>query len=163
VDTLRYADAPPVKVDVLVHAPAAKVWELVSDIQLPARFSTEFQGADWLDSPGQGARFVGRSKHKAFGEWQTTCTITDYDPDHVFAWRVGTEDEPSARWRYSLEASGDSTLLTYWMRMGPGWSGLCVAIERMPDKESRIVARRLEEMRTNMAATIAGIRELAES
>lgn len=147
----------------LVHAPVTKVWELVADIQLPARFSTEFQGADWLDTPGRGARFVGRSKHKAFGEWQTTCTVTDYDPDHVFAWRVGAEDKPSARWRFSLEAAGDSTQLTYWMRMGPGWSGICVAIERMPDKESRIVTRRLEEMRTNMAATIAGIRDLAES
>ena len=51
-----------------------------TQIQLPARFSTEFQGADWLEPPAVGARFVGRSAHKAFGEWQTTCTIVHSAP-----------------------------------------------------------------------------------
>jgi hypothetical protein len=49
------------------------------------------------------------------------------------------------------------------MQMGPAPSGLTPAIEAMPDKEERIVARRLEEHRANMGATLAGIKELAES
>jgi uncharacterized protein YndB with AHSA1/START domain len=163
VDTLRYADAPPVEVDVVVDAPAEKVWQLVSDIQLPARFSNEFQGADWLDVPGVGAKFVGRSAHKAFGEWQTTCTITEYAPGREFGYRVGEKERPSARWRFSLEPAEQGTHLRFWMKMGPGWSGLSVAIERMPEKESKIVARRMEEFRANMTATLAGIKELAES
>jgi hypothetical protein len=47
--------------------------------------------------------------------------------------------------------------------MGPGWSGLCVAISRMPEKEHKIVARRMEEFRVNMLATLTGIKELAEA
>jgi hypothetical protein len=40
---------------------------------------------------------------------------------------------------------------------------LTPAIEAMPDKEELIVARRLEEHRGNMAATVAGIKALAEA
>ena len=47
--------------------------------------------------------------------------------------------------------------------MGPAPSGLSIAIEAMPDKEERIVARRLEEWRTNMQATIEGVKALAEA
>ena len=32
----------------MAAAPAV-VWALVCDIQLPARFSAEFEGAEWLD------------------------------------------------------------------------------------------------------------------
>jgi hypothetical protein len=46
--------------------------------------------------------------------------------------------------------------------MGPGPSGLTPLIERMPDKEERIIARRLQEWETNMTATITGIKQLAE-
>lgn len=163
VDTLRYADAPPVEVDVLVAAPVDKVWELVSDIQLPARFSREFQGAEWLDAPGLGARFVGRNEHPAIGTWQTTCTVVEYEPGRVFGYVVQDLDNPSARWRFTLTPDGDRTKVTFWTKMGPGRSGLCHAIERMPDKESKIVANRLKEFRANMTATLAGVKQLAES
>jgi hypothetical protein len=36
------------------------------------------------------------------------------------------------------------------------------AIEAMPDKEDRIVERRLAEHRVNMERVVAGIKELAE-
>jgi hypothetical protein len=53
--------------------------------------------------------------------------------------------------------------LRQWMRMGPAPSGLTPAIEAMPDKEERIIARRLDEHRFNMLATIQGIKDLAEN
>jgi hypothetical protein len=40
---------------------------------------------------------------------------------------------------------------------------LSIAITAMPDKEERIVARRLEEFATNMRATLEGIKRLAEA
>jgi hypothetical protein len=39
---------------------------------------------------------------------------------------------------------------------------LTIAITNMPDKEERIVARRLEEWRRSMQATVEGIKALAE-
>ena len=42
-------------------------------------------------------------------------------------------------------------------------TGLTMAIERMPDKEERIIGRRIHQHRDNMAATIEGIKRLAEA
>jgi hypothetical protein len=46
--------------------------------------------------------------------------------------------------------------------MGPAPSGLNIAIAAMPEKEERIIARRLEEFEANMTATLDGIKRLAE-
>ena len=71
----RYADKPTVEVRIWVDAPPARVWELVSDIGLMPSMSSELQSVAWLDGangPTAGARFTGRSKHEALGEWETT-------------------------------------------------------------------------------------------
>jgi hypothetical protein len=49
------------------------------------------------------------------------------------------------------------------MQIGPAPSGLSPAIAAMPDKEERIIARRLDEHRANMLRTIEGIKALVES
>lgn len=165
---LRYADGPGTEATTHVDAPPGRVWELVADIELPARFSSELQGASWLDGDGPsgppraGARFTGRNHHPAIGGWETTCTVVACEPGRVFAWCVGEPDEPSTSWRFELEPEGGGTRLTQRMRMGPAPSGINPAIEAMPDKEDRILRRRLGEHRANMEATLAGVKELAE-
>jgi len=165
---MRYADCPTASVSIDVAAPPAVVWTLVSDIELSSRFSTEVSGAEWLDGadgPALGARFVGHSAHDAIGEWSTTCIVTAFEPDHVFEWSViGRDDDVSSIWRYTIsDGGGGSVHLEFWFQMGPGRGGLNFAIERMPDKEERIVARRLDEHRVNMERVLAGVKELAES
>jgi uncharacterized protein YndB with AHSA1/START domain len=163
---LRYSDCPTTEVTVTIAAPPGAVWALVSDIQLPARFSSEFLGADWLDgvtAPAAGAAFVGRNSHAAIGEWETTSTICDFEPERRFGWAVGDTDQPSAIWRFILEPDGAGTRLTQTMQMGPARSGINLAIDAMPEKESKILHRRLAEHRTNMEATLAGIKQIAEA
>ena len=165
---LRYRDCPSTQAEVLIAAPAAVVWALVCDIQLPARFSSEFNGGEWLSgasSPAPGARFTGRNHHPAIGNWETTSMICEFQPEQVLGWAVGDPDQPSALWRFTLvaDADGTGTRLTQWMQIGPGPSGISAAIEAMPDKESRILQRRLGEHSANMAATLAGIKEVAEA
>ncbi|WP_214407959.1 SRPBCC family protein [Pseudonocardia lacus] len=160
---MKYADGPSVQVEVLVEAPVQRVWDLVTDIALPARFSAEFVGASWLDEgPRLAARFVGRNRHEAFGEWETTSTVSRFEPMRAFGWAVADPDAPSATWWFELDDGPDGVLLRQGTRMGPGRSGLNVAIDRMPDKEERIVARRLREHEANMRATVEGIKQLAE-
>jgi uncharacterized protein YndB with AHSA1/START domain len=163
---VRYADGPAVQVDVLIEASTARVWELVTDIGLPARFSSELQEAHWLDAtvqPVPGAQFVGRNRHEAAGEWETTCVVTISEPDHRFVWVVGEPAHPSATWGFDLEREGSGVRLRQWARLGPAPSGLTPAIAAMPDKEERIILRRLEEHRANMQATVEGIKALAET
>ena len=163
---LRYRDGPSTEASIDIAAPPARVWALISDLQLPARFSTEFQGADLLggfSAPAAGARFVGRNHHPAIGSWETTSTITVYDEPHAFGYDVDGDGGASASWRFTIEPTDGGCRLTQWMRMGPGRSGINPAIDAMPDKESKILHRRLGEHRSNMEATLAGFKELAEA
>jgi hypothetical protein len=162
---VRYADRPTTETDVYVAAPPTEVWPLVTEIMTPSRFGTELQEATWVDADGGpclGARFTGRNFHPARGEWETTSTIVDFEPERRFGWAVGDPDEPSAVWRLELAPEGSGTRLRYSAQMGPGPSGITALIEKMPDKEEKVIARRLEEWETNMAATINGIKEMAE-
>jgi hypothetical protein len=152
--------------ELVIAAPPAVLWPLVCDIQMPARFSSEFQGGHWLGGatgPALGAQFRGRNHHPARGEWETVSTICDYEPERVLGWAIGDPDIPAATWRFTLAPEGDGTRITQWMQMGPGESGISELIEQMPDKESRILQRRLAEHHANMTATLAGIRQLAET
>ena len=160
----RYADGPSVEVEILIDAPAAQVWALVTDLNLPARFSPEFIGAEWIDEgPALGARFVGRNAHPSLGEWETTSWVTRFEPARTFGWAVSDPDHPSASWWFELEDTGAGVRLRQGGRMGPAPSGLSIAIAAMPDKEERIVARRLAEWERNMRATLEGIKALAEA
>ncbi|MET8446830.1 SRPBCC family protein [Streptomyces sp. NPDC005209] len=162
----RYADTPTVEVTTWIDAPPQRVWELVSDVTLMPGMSDELQSIAWLDGAtgaALGARFVGRSKHQAFGEWATTSTVVECEPARVFAWAVEDPDRPSALWRFRLEPKDDGTELSQWMRMGPGRSGLSMAIDAMPDKEQKIVFVRMREFEHNMTATLAHIKQLAEA
>jgi uncharacterized protein YndB with AHSA1/START domain len=163
---MRYSDCPTVEVAIHIDAPPDRVWPLLTDIDLPARFSGEFQGARWLDGragPAVGARFAGRNRHQAIGEWETTCVVVACEEGRVFAWAVGEPEHPSASWSFELEPEQGGSRLRQWARMGPAPSGLTAAIEAMPEKEERIVARRLDEFRANMTSVLEGIRVLAET
>jgi uncharacterized protein YndB with AHSA1/START domain len=161
---MKYDEGPSVKVDVLIDAPIQRVWQLVADINIPAQFSTELLGAEWLDDTrGVGARFMGRNHHKALGEWETISIVTRYEPPRAFGWAVTDPDNPSSSWWFELEQEPSGVRLRQGTRIGPAPSGLSIAITAMPDKEERIVARRLEEFATNMRATLEGIKRLAEA
>jgi uncharacterized protein YndB with AHSA1/START domain len=160
---VRYADGPSTEVEVLIEAPLGRVWELVTDVNVPSRFSPELTDATWLDDgPRLGARFRGRNQHPALGSWETTSWVDRYEPGRVFGWAVSDPDHPSATWWYTLDEVGGRVRLRHGGRMGPAPSGLNLAIERAPEKEERIVARRLEEWRAGMQATVDGIKALAE-
>ncbi|MEV3857395.1 SRPBCC family protein [Streptomyces sp. NPDC050095] len=164
----RYADTPTVEVRRRIEAPPRQVWELVSDIGLMPRLSEELQSVAWEREPEEpgpavGARFVGRSKHPSFGEWETTSYVVECEAPRVFAWAVSDLELPSAVWRFTLDATDDgATELTQWMQLGPGRSGLSHAIDRMPEKEQKIVFVRLREFERNMGVTLDALKALAE-
>ncbi|MYW63424.1 SRPBCC family protein [Streptomyces sp. SID8379] len=162
----RYADTPTVEVRRTIRAAPERVWELVTDIGLMPRLSDELQAAEWVgdrSGPEVGARFVGHSRHEAFGEWETTSYVVECTPHKVFAWAVADPELPSAVWRFTLDAQDEgSTGLTQWAQLGPGRSGLSYAIDRMPEKEQKIVHVRLQEFERNMGATLDALKALAE-
>lgn len=162
-ERLRYADGPTTEVSRVIAATPAELWPYVSDIDLPARFSSEFQGAEWLDGATEaslGARFRGTNEHPLVGRWQVECTIVEFEPERVIGWEVAGPDGAAAQWRFTLEPVESGTLVTQWCRIGPGRSGLSPAIERMPDREHEIVERRLAEHAANMQKNLDGLATL---
>jgi hypothetical protein len=161
----RYADSPTVEVSTWIDASPDAVWPVVVDLPGMAASSPELQTVEWLDGGGPvvGGRFVGHSRHDAMGEWTATSHVVESERPSVFAWAVHDPREPAATWRFTLEPADGGTRLTEWVRLGPGRSGLSQAIDRMPDKEQKIVFVRLREFERNMTATLAAIKERAEA
>ncbi len=158
-------DWPTVSVCVDISAPAPRVWEFVTDITLMAHFSDELQSVEWLDGTTLrlGARFAGTNSHPLIGTWTTQSCVVDFDPPRVFAWAVGDPEAPAATWRFDVSGGGDTSRLRYTACIGPGRSGVSILVEREPQRREQIVAHRLGIFRQGMAATLAGIKELAES
>lgn len=162
------AEGPGAVYETEVDASPATVWKYISDISISGRFSQENVGAEWadgFDGPALGARFIGTNQHRAIGEWQTTSTITEFEPEVQFGWAVGEgEADAAARWRFEIDAlHGQRCRLRQTVRLGPGPSGLTPAIEAMPDKEPLIIQRRQDEHLANMQLCVDGIKALAEA
>ena len=161
---MKFADGPKVEVETFVDASPEHVWEFAVDLTRMGEWSSENTGGEWVDgaAPALGARFRGRNRRDDF-QWETISVVSRFDPPRVFEWTVGDPDNPSATWRYELAPENGGTRLRQKARIGPGPSGLTTAIDRMPDKEERIVERRCEELHRNMTATVEGIKALVES
>lgn len=162
---MRYADCPTTELDIYIAAPPERIWPLISDIRFVADTSPELRTVTWqdeADGPCVGARFTGRNFHQAVGEWETTSIIIECAEPTVFAWAVTDVDTPSAVWRFTVRPEGDGSVLTQWAQMGPGPCNLTFAIRKFPDKEERIVDRRLAEFRAGMTANLNRIKELSE-
>lgn len=158
---MRYRDCPTVEVTERIAIDPDTAWAAVTDIGLPTRFSTEIQGVAWLDGatePVVGARFEGHNRNEHLGEWTTTCTVAEVDPPRRWTWDVSAGGETWSTWGFEVDPVRDGVVVRQWLRMGPGRSGLNIAIDAMPDREARIIEVRLAEHRAAMAANLAGLK-----
>lgn len=162
---MRYRDQPTVEVELRVVGDPAVIWDLVTDINLPARFSVELQSVEWLGDATTvevGSRFRGHNQNPALGDWSTECTVVEVEPGRRWVWTVNSADNVMATWGFEVDPGREAATVRQWARMGPDPSGLNIAIDAMPDKEGRIISRRMSEWRTNMDANLAGIKALVE-
>jgi hypothetical protein len=162
---MRYRDRPTVEVTQLVACDVTTAWRYVTDITVPARCSAELQSAEWLDGADGvriGARFRGRSQHDALGSWETVCQVVEVEDERRWVWDVIGSDGVTASWGFEVEPTSRGTLIRQWARMGPGPSGLSIGIAAQPEKEARIVARRLSEWQQNMQANLDWIQSRVE-
>lgn len=162
----RYSEAPMVEASTLVNATPEKLWPLIIDIELIASLSTELQRVRWLDDGSAvavGRRFEGTNFHQARGEWCTTSSVIACTEPRVFSWAVENIDDPTAVWGFELTPTEGGTVLRQFAQLGPGPSGLTQVIERMPEKEERIVEHRLREFRAGIERNLSALRDLAET
>ena len=162
---MRLRDCPTTEATLKISASAAEAWDAVTDIGLPPRFSPELRRAEWIgDAHGVavGNWFRGINRNDAFGEWTTECIVTEVDPQRRWTWDVIMNDAVAATWGFEIDQARDGVLVRQWVRLGPGPSGLSLAIAAMPELEGRIVARRLSDLQTAMMANLEGMRKSLE-
>ncbi|MGH9060594.1 MAG: SRPBCC family protein, partial [Acidimicrobiales bacterium] len=162
---VRYRDQPTIEVSQRVRCDVGTAWQFVTDIGLPARSSSELQAVQWLgdaDRVTVGARFRGRNAHEALGAWETVCEVVEVEDKRRWVYDVVGPEGVSATWAFETEPASDGVLIRQWARMGPAPSGLSIAISASPEKEARIIARRLSEWRQNMQANLDWIRSQVE-
>lgn len=93
-----------------VAAPAALIWEMVSDITRMGEWSPESTGGHWLapaTGPSVGARFKGTNKRRS--SWTTTAEVTTATPGVEFSFRVG-KSKPAV-WGYHLAPAESGTVV----------------------------------------------------
>ena len=144
-----YADCPAVAAEITIDAPPERVWGMVSDIFLMPRLSSELQEVAWLDGatgPAAGRRFTGRNAN----EYQRD--VGDDQHDHrvrpaALLHLDGRGSRPSDRLPGGSPCglTGRARCSSSGREMGPGRSGLSIAIDAMPEKEQKIVFVRLRE------------------
>jgi Polyketide cyclase / dehydrase and lipid transport len=165
-DPPRLSDGPGTYVEIAIAASPAQLWPIITDLNMPAKFSAEFRGARWAEGstgPAIGASFIGSNVHTAIGEWDVPCFVHRCEERREFGWVTSNADNPGAQWCFTLNEDGAVTRLRYSLILGPGPSGLSPAIKKMPEKEPRILSRRLDEHRGNMQLVVEGIKAIAES
>jgi len=159
------ADGPGTIVEVDVKAKPEILWPYVSDIAFSAGFSDESTGARWADEtgPGLGARFVGSNSNSFMGDWELDCFVDRYEVNKNFGWVTSNAANPGARWHFETALIAGGTRLRYSVVLGPGPSGLTHAIMQRPEKEARILAGRIAELRRNMFRVIEAMKAAAEA
>jgi nitroreductase len=157
-----------------------RVWDLVTDIGAPGRYSGENRGGEWTsDAPyGIGSTFLGANAtddtgHPAINElliarlgrleWETPCTVVAWEPGVEFAYEVGPAENRWARWGFTLQPLLDGrTRVGHYLRLLDGVSGTTRAMAEHPEQADAILTGRLRTVRSRLAATLEGIRSEAE-
>lgn len=164
-DPIRFTDGPGAIAEIDIDAPPSEIWPVITDINLSAEYSPEFQGAEWVDPDapvGVGSSFVGTNHNDMLGEFEMPAFIDAWEENVAYGWRTADMDNPGARWRFDLEPNGSMTRVRYSMTLGPGPSGLTMAIDSMPNAEARIINGRLRGQHTAMLQVVAGIKRTVE-
>lgn len=80
-----------------------RVYQLITDLRSLASLAEEARAIDWRkgDAARPGAVFKGHNRNGVF-RWSTTCTVTDAEPAHAFAFDVRYIGLPIAHWRYDI-------------------------------------------------------------
>jgi uncharacterized protein YndB with AHSA1/START domain len=161
VDAVMREDAPvtdTVEVSEHIDAPAATVYDLVSDLPRMGQWSPEARGGRWLDGaakPQQGARFRGNNR-SGWRRWSTTVEVTDAERGNRFAFHVTLGPVAISDWSYDFAPSATGTTVTErWADRRPGWM-------RALSGPVMGVSDRGGHNRANMQQTLQALKQAAE-
>ena len=160
----RIQDGPGVVAEIDTDARPRQVWEVISDINMPAKFSDEFAGAEWLsdDEIAAGAIFCGRSATSDGREWETNCIVTEWVERETFEWRTTDPENPGAIWRFDLAEQGAGSRLRFSMVIGKENNSTAPRAMADPSLENQILFERRLIHKANMQRVLEGVKALVD-
>ena len=160
----RIQDGPGVVAEIDTDARPRQVWEVISDINMPAKFSDEFAGAEWLsdDEIAAGAIFRGRSATSDGREWETNCIVTEWVERETFEWRTTDPENPGAIWRFDLAEQGAGSRLRFSMVIGKENNSTAPRAMADPSLENQILFERRLIHKANMQRVLEGVKALVD-
>ena len=160
----RIQDGPGVVAEIDTDARPRQVWEVISDINMPPKFSDEFAGAEWLsdDEIAAGAIFRGRSAISDGREWETNCIVTEWVERETFEWRTTDPENPGAIWRFDLAEQGTGSRLRFSMVIGKENNSTAPRAMADPSLENQILFERRLIHKANMQRVLEGVKALVD-
>ena len=131
---------------------------------MPALFSDEFVGADWITDGevGVGSKFNGKNSIPGVREWETECIVTRWVEKQEFEWRITDQENPGAIWRFELAEHGPGTRLRFSMVIGKENNGTAPRAQEDPSKEDEVLFQRRLIHKANMQRVVEGVRSLVD-
>ena len=160
----RIEDGPGVVVEIDTDARPEAVWEVISDIGMPARFSQELVDAEWTSDGdrGVGSTFRGSNSIPDIRDWDTNCIVTTWKDQETFEWRVTDAQKPGAIWRFDLVEQGGGSRLRFSMTIGKENNGTAPRALKDPSQESEILRTRRLIHKANMQRVVEGVKGLVD-
>jgi hypothetical protein len=136
-----------------------ELYDLVADVTRMGEWSPVCKACWWDDggSPRVGATFTGRNEVPG-RTWETTSEVVAAEPGKEFAWVVPVT---GTRWGYTFAAvDGGTEVIESWEFPS---SGFDFFRERFGEDAPAQIATRQELARTGMPATLAALKQTAET
>jgi|TARA_B100000959_G_scaffold284441_1_gene356091 nitroreductase len=160
----RIEDGPGVVVEIDTDARPKAVWDVISDINMPAQFSEELVKAEWTSDgdPRIGSTFRGSNSISGVRDWETDCIVTEWEDRAAIEWRITDPENPGAIWRFDLAEQGGGSRLRFSMTIGKDNNGTAPRALKDPTQESRVLHERRLVHKGNMQRVVDGVKGLVD-
>ncbi len=143
-----------------IHASAASLYEVVSDVRRMGEWSPECRRCEWIDGaagPAVGARFKGTNR-RGMARWSTTPRVVVAEAGHEFTFVTGHLGRDMTRWSYRFEPASDHTTVTesFEMLRDMPW------YFRVADRLMMGVKDRRTDLEVNMGETLRRLKVATE-
>ncbi len=149
---------PVLESTIVIDAPAAKVWRIVSDLKRMGERSPQCRKVVVFGGPLRAGSRMLNVNRQGWKVWPTNSVVTVFEPNQKVAFKVA---ENHTTWSYTLVPDGDRTTLVE-RREAPGGkttalsAGLIAAFLGGNDSFER-------ELLVGMKQTLAAIKSEAEA
>ena len=158
--TARIADGQGIVVEIDTDARPRKVWEVVSDITTPIKFSDELKAVRWI-TEGEtttGSIFEGTNAIAGRNDWTTQCIVTAWKERQTFEWTTTDVKQPGAIWRFDIAEQGAGSRLRFSMVIGEKNNRSSAMATADTNQEQNVINARRQVHKANMQRTVEGIK-----